>query len=141
MITSGLSLVPLPTVQNYCATRVALHSFTVSLRAMLLASGSMVKVVEVYPPLVESESLDRTPPFLRSLSVLIRMVNSVWNDGEAIEALDVPGGVRSPGYAPLLSGEENIPIGNSKDWWERFGEGENEDLARARLARRRGENS
>ncbi|KAF8980870.1 hypothetical protein BDQ17DRAFT_1438731 [Cyathus striatus] len=51
MIASGLSLVPLPTVPNNRATKAALHSFTVSLRAMLCASGSRVRVVEVYPPL------------------------------------------------------------------------------------------
>ncbi|KAF8991589.1 hypothetical protein BDQ17DRAFT_1254787 [Cyathus striatus] len=52
MIASGLSLVPLPTVPNNRATKAALHSFTVSLRAMLCASGSRVRVVEVYPPYV-----------------------------------------------------------------------------------------
>ncbi|KAF8989761.1 hypothetical protein BDQ17DRAFT_1372860 [Cyathus striatus] len=124
MITSGLSLVPLPTVPNYCATKAALHSFTVSLRVMLRASGSRVRVAEVSPPLVESElhdpygTTERLSKHWMFLDEFIRQV-----------------------MPPLLSGEENIPIGNSKGWWERFGEGAKEELARARLAGRRGENS
>ncbi|KAF8989750.1 NAD(P)-binding protein [Cyathus striatus] len=119
MITSGLSLVSLPTVPNYCATKAALHSFTVSLRAMLHASGSRVRVVEVYPPLVESGlhdpygTTERLSKHWMSLEEFVRQV-----------------------MPPLLSEEENIPVGNSKNWWERFGEGEKEELARARLAGR-----
>ncbi|RPD81980.1 NAD(P)-binding protein [Lentinus tigrinus ALCF2SS1-7] len=55
-ITSSLAIVPRPTVPNYCATKAALHSFSLSLRAQLAHTN--VRVVEILPPLVESELHD-----------------------------------------------------------------------------------
>ncbi|KAK0468834.1 hypothetical protein IW261DRAFT_1011676 [Armillaria novae-zelandiae] len=56
IITSGLSMVPAAWVPNYSATKAALHSFSMSLRAQM--SGTNINVVEVIPPLVESELHD-----------------------------------------------------------------------------------
>ncbi|KAJ7462669.1 hypothetical protein B0H11DRAFT_1815674 [Mycena galericulata] len=63
-ITSGLALMPSPNVSNYSATKAALRSFTISLRAQL--KDTHVKVVEIIPPLVESELHDEqgTTPML-----------------------------------------------------------------------------
>ncbi|TFK20283.1 NAD(P)-binding protein [Coprinopsis marcescibilis] len=52
-ITSGLSIVPAVWAPNYSATKAALHSFTGSLRVQM--KDTNVKVVEIVPPLVESE--------------------------------------------------------------------------------------
>jgi uncharacterized oxidoreductase len=52
-VTSGLSFVPLTNVPVYCATKAALHSFTLSLRHQLAGSG--VQVIEVIPPAVDTD--------------------------------------------------------------------------------------
>lgn len=51
--SSGLSMVPIPTVPNYCATKAALHSFLMTLRIQLRDTG--VKVIEIFPPAVQTE--------------------------------------------------------------------------------------
>ncbi|KAF8995958.1 hypothetical protein BDQ17DRAFT_1250239 [Cyathus striatus] len=96
ILTSGLSLVRFPTVPNYCATEAALHSFTVSLRAMLRASGSTVMVAEVYPPHVLT-------------------LNSLWHDGKGINMTlqchcMPPDEYIQQVMPPLLSGEGNIQL-------------------------------
>jgi len=52
-VTSGLSFVPLANVPVYCATKAALHSFTMSLRQQL--SETPVTVIEVAPPAVDTD--------------------------------------------------------------------------------------
>jgi len=51
--TSGLALVPISTVPNYCATKAAMHSMILTLRDQLSNTG--VKVLELYPPAVQTE--------------------------------------------------------------------------------------
>ncbi|KAF7339901.1 hypothetical protein MVEN_01907400 [Mycena venus] len=55
-ITSGLGLLPAPQVINYSASKAALRSFTTSLRSQL--ADTKINVVEILPPLVESELHD-----------------------------------------------------------------------------------
>ncbi|KAJ7786016.1 hypothetical protein B0H16DRAFT_14524 [Mycena metata] len=55
-ITSGLGLLPAPPVSNYSASKAALRSFTTSLRSQL--QSTHINVVEIIPPLVESELHD-----------------------------------------------------------------------------------
>ena len=52
-VTSGLSFVPLARVPVYCATKAALHSFTLSLRHQL--SETPVQVIEIAPPAVDTD--------------------------------------------------------------------------------------
>jgi len=52
-VTSGLSFVPLANAPIYCATKAALHSFTLSLRWQL--KDSRIAVVEVIPPAVDTD--------------------------------------------------------------------------------------
>jgi uncharacterized oxidoreductase len=49
-VSSGLAFVPLARFPVYCATKAAMHSFTVSLRHQLKESG--IKVIELIPPYV-----------------------------------------------------------------------------------------
>jgi len=52
-VTSGLAFRPMPAVPIYCATKVAMHTYTMLLRQQL--SNTAFKVFEVIPPAVESE--------------------------------------------------------------------------------------
>jgi uncharacterized oxidoreductase len=52
-VTSGLSFVPLANVPVYCATKAALHSFTLSLRHQL--SATPISVIEIIPPAVDTD--------------------------------------------------------------------------------------
>jgi len=52
-VSSGLAFVPMSRFPVYCATKAAVHSFTLSLRHQLRASG--VKVIELIPPYVGTE--------------------------------------------------------------------------------------
>jgi uncharacterized oxidoreductase len=52
-VTSGLSFTPLANVPLYCATKAALHSFTLSLRHQL--AGTPIEVIEVIPPAVDTD--------------------------------------------------------------------------------------
>lgn len=60
-VSSGLSLVPLVSVPVYCGTKFFVKAFTLSLRRQLQHAGSKVRVVEIVPPLVESD-LHRAVP-------------------------------------------------------------------------------
>lgn len=55
-VSSGLAFIPLAAVPVYCATKAAIHSFTLSLRHQLKDTG--IKVFEIIPPIVDTE-LDR----------------------------------------------------------------------------------
>ncbi len=52
-VTSGLAFSPLAFMPNYCATKAALHSWTLSLRHQL--RNSSVRVVEMIPPKVNTD--------------------------------------------------------------------------------------
>ena len=56
-VTSGLAFVPLPISPVYCASKAALHSYTLSLREQL--SNTSIKVFELAPPATETELLDK----------------------------------------------------------------------------------
>ncbi len=52
-VTSGLAFVPLAHVPVYCATKAALHSFTLSMRHQL--AGTPIAVIENIPPAVDTD--------------------------------------------------------------------------------------
>jgi uncharacterized oxidoreductase len=51
-VSSGLAFSPMADVPVYCATKAAIHSFTLSLRHQLKSVG--VRVIEVAPPIVDT---------------------------------------------------------------------------------------
>lgn len=51
-VSSGLAFSPMADVPVYCATKAAIHSFTLSLRHQLRATS--VRVVELAPPIVDT---------------------------------------------------------------------------------------
>jgi uncharacterized oxidoreductase len=54
-VTSGLSFVPIASMPTYCATKAALHSFTLSLRHQLQQLTPPIRVVEIVPPAVNTD--------------------------------------------------------------------------------------
>jgi uncharacterized oxidoreductase len=51
-VTSGLAFAPFASMPTYCATKAALHSFTLSLRHQL---AGKVGVIEIVPPAVNTD--------------------------------------------------------------------------------------
>lgn len=51
-VSSGLAFVPMPATATYCATKAAIHSYTVSLRQRL---AGRIEVIELVPPAVQTE--------------------------------------------------------------------------------------
>lgn len=54
-VSSGLAFVPMSRFPVYCATKAAIHSWTMSLRQQLKNAGVSVQVVELIPPYVATE--------------------------------------------------------------------------------------
>jgi uncharacterized oxidoreductase len=52
-VSSGLAFAPISFMPVYCATKAAVHSFTMSLRHQL--KDTPVKVFELIPPIVDTE--------------------------------------------------------------------------------------
>ncbi|VVB87578.1 L-rhamnose 1-dehydrogenase (NADP(+)) [uncultured archaeon] len=52
-VSSGLAFVPLASMPIYCATKAALHSWSVSLRYQL--KDTSIKIFEVMPPIVDTD--------------------------------------------------------------------------------------
>ncbi len=52
-VSSGLAFIPLAMMPIYCATKAAMHSFSISLRHQL--KDTSVKVFEIIPPTVDTE--------------------------------------------------------------------------------------
>lgn len=51
-VSSGLAFAPMAVAPIYCATKAALHNFTISLRYQL--SESSIEVIEIVPPVVST---------------------------------------------------------------------------------------
>lgn len=68
-VSSGLAFVPLPTSPVYCATKAAIHSFTLSLRVQL--KNTKVKVFELAPPATQTELLGEFDPAdMKGISIM-----------------------------------------------------------------------
>jgi len=102
--TSGLALIPLGRCANYCASKAALHHWILVLREQL--RGTNVKVIEVFPPAVQTELHDakHQPDIENGRSIGMPLAEFT-----------------DEAYAGLAKGEEQIAIGMSKsafDTWE-----------------------
>jgi len=101
--TSGLALVPFLRCFNYCATKAALHAFILVLREQL--RDTKIKVIELYPPAVQTELHDEKhqPDFKNGRSFGMPL------DQFTNEA-----------YEGLVAGEKDVPIGSAVGWYDSF---------------------
>ncbi|GMG06813.1 unnamed protein product [Aspergillus oryzae var. brunneus] len=103
--TSQMALVPMMRCPNYGASKAALHHFILALRTQLQGGPGNVKVLEIYPPAVQTELHDaKHQPDLKDGHLigmpLQEFIDEVW--------------------AKLTQGEEQIPVGSAKDIFEVF---------------------
>ncbi|KAH7924884.1 NAD(P)-binding protein [Leucogyrophana mollusca] len=104
-ISSGLAVVPSPIVANYSATKAAIHSLSLSLNVQL--KDQNVHVVEILPPLVESELHDHQgksevySKFWMSLEEFTKATMECLERGDA----QVPIGAIAGSYAKYETGK------------------------------------
>lgn len=82
-VGSGLGYVPLAAAPIYSATKAAVHSFSISLRRQL--AGSSVQVVEIIPPVVETElhrGQTRKPPKAMKLDAFVTAAMAGLDSGQ-----------------------------------------------------------
>ena len=80
-VTSGLAYVPLSMTPTYCATKAAIHSYTLSLRFQLRDTG--VQVIEIIPPYVQTELMgdrQKNDPMAMPLADYLRETFAVLRD-------------------------------------------------------------
>ncbi|KAI9813191.1 MAG: hypothetical protein M1832_006363 [Thelocarpon impressellum] len=102
-MSSGLALLPLPRCPNYSATKAALHQFLLALRVQL--RESRVKIVEILPPAVQTELHDE------------KHQPDIKNGGAMGMPLDE---FTDEAYDGLVRGNDEIPVGQAKEWYASF---------------------
>ncbi|PQE19059.1 short-chain dehydrogenase oxidoreductase protein [Rutstroemia sp. NJR-2017a BBW] len=103
--TSQMALVPMMRCPNYGASKAALHHFILALRTQLNDGPGDVKVLEIYPPAVQTELHDaKHQPDLKDGHLigmpLNEFIDEVWKQ--------------------LTQGKDQIAIGTAEDVFEGF---------------------
>jgi len=101
--TSGLALVPLVRCPNYCASKAALHHFILCLREQL--KDSPVKVIELFPPAVQTELHDE------------KHQPSIKNGRQIGMPLDQ---FTEEAHAGLAQGKDQVAVGTAKSAFNQF---------------------
>ena len=108
-VSSGLAFVPFATMPVYCATKAALHSFTLSLRHQL--QGSTVRVVEVIPPAVSTDLHDYMGPHGKSIGIPLEAFIAetmqeldAGRDEFSVEQAKNLSGVMAPHFSQVFAG-------------------------------------
>ena len=124
--TSGLALVPIIRCANYCASKAALHHYILCLREQL--RGTSVKVVELFPPAVQSKTL-----FVVLAEILVMYgalkIAVIAELHDQKHQPDIKDG-RSIGmpldefteeaYNGLAAGKEEVAVQHAKQWYDAF---------------------
>ncbi|KAL4913079.1 hypothetical protein BDW62DRAFT_220886 [Aspergillus aurantiobrunneus] len=103
--TSQMALVPMMRCPNYGASKAALHHFILALRTQLKDGPGHVRVLEIYPPAVQTELHDaKHQPDLKDGYLIGMALDEFIN-----EVCD-----------RLSHGEEQVAVGSAKDIFETF---------------------
>lgn len=103
--TSGLALVPLPRCPNYCASKAALHHMILVLREQLRAGPGHIKVIEIFPPAVQTELHDeKHQPDIKDGGAMGMPLNEFTEEA----------------WEKLVKGDEQVPVGFSSKLFEGF---------------------
>jgi short-subunit dehydrogenase involved in D-alanine esterification of teichoic acids len=103
--SSGLALVPQVRGLGYSATKAALHHFVLSLREQLRKGPGNVKVVEIFPPAVQTELHDeKHQPDIKNGSSFGMPLRDFTEQS----------------WAKFVNGDEQVPIGFVADAFEGF---------------------
>ncbi|KAF2676091.1 short-chain dehydrogenase/ reductase-like protein [Lentithecium fluviatile CBS 122367] len=122
--SSGLALVPLVTRLNYSATKAALHHFILALREQLKEGPGNIKVVEIFPPAVQTELHDE------------KHQPDIKNGRQMGMPLDE---FTEKSWAKLVQGEEQIPVGFVEQIFEKFEKSRQESFhMMVKMAKERG---
>ncbi|THH00914.1 hypothetical protein EW145_g7009 [Phellinidium pouzarii] len=100
-ISSMLAIVPSGTLSDYCAMKAALHSLSLSLHSNLASTN--VHIMEILPPLVESELHDNQGTS--------EALSKIWMPLDTYTKYAMEG---------LLRGDVNIVTPNHEWLWEKF---------------------
>ena len=90
MVSSGLAFVPLAKTPTYCATKSAIHSYSVSLRHQL--KGTTTEVIEIIPPYVQTHLTGEhqaNDPNAMSLNEFITEVMDILSNQPTVEEVVV----------------------------------------------------
>ncbi|KAF2193704.1 NAD(P)-binding protein [Zopfia rhizophila CBS 207.26] len=103
--SSGLALVPIPRCLNYCASKAALHHFLLCLREQLKDGPGNVKVIEVFPPAVQTElHNEKHQPDIKNGGAMGMPLDEFAEDS----------------WKRLVTGEEQIPVGRIEMLYNAF---------------------
>ncbi|MCJ1450904.1 hypothetical protein MMC28_001238 [Mycoblastus sanguinarius] len=100
--TSGLAIVPLVRCANYCASKAALHHYILCLREQM--KGSSVKIVELFPPAVQTELHDE------------KHQPDIKNGRQMGMPLDQ---FTETAYQGLAAGKEEVVVGDARGWYDK----------------------
>ncbi len=78
-VSSGLAFLPMAVTPTYCATKAAIHSYTLSLRCQLRKTA--IEVIELIPPYVQTDLMDgaddpRAMPLRQFIAEVMRILKA-----------------------------------------------------------------
>ncbi|KAF2260570.1 short-chain dehydrogenase/ reductase-like protein [Lojkania enalia] len=103
--SSGLAMVPLVKRLNYCASKAALHHFLLCLRVQMKDGPGNVKIIEIFPPAVQTELHDE------------KHQPDIKNGRQMGMPLDQ---FTEESWSKLIMGDEQIPVGISDNMFKSF---------------------
>lgn len=103
--SSGLALIPLVARPNYCASKAALHHFILALREQMKFGPGNVKIIEIFPPAVQTELHDeKHQPDIKNGRQMGMPLDEFTKDS----------------WGKLVRGDEQVPVGMSVGLFEKF---------------------